>query len=565
MSDTRSTLVLIAAILAIAGCRREDKPERVEVMSSSGSGSGSARTMPRATSEQVTPPFDIKQVPADATKTASGLAYKKLITNDAGAAPKRNDTVLVNYTSWSVTTGLTVSTNRARGQPMTMSLATAAPAFTEAFQLMKKGERAVLWVPKEIGYRGTPPKDAETRAYEFEIVDIVAAPAVPTDVANPPADASKTKSGIPYVTVRPGTGKEKPKNYDTVTFQYSAWGADGVMFDSTETRKRPATVPPYRQSPVMEEVLTSMVAGERRRFWAPADKLKHGGRSLADIPQGVVCYELELLQIAKGNAPPPTPPDVAKPPASAKKTDKGVFYRVLKAGKGGPKPTAKDSVKVEYSGWTTDGRIFDSSVIKGEPGQFRLDGVIAGWTDGMQLMSVGDKMRFWIPEQLAYAGAPGKPQGMLVFDVELLEIKPQGHDHDHDHDHDDDHGDKIPPPIDVAAPPKDAKKSTKGVFYKILKPVRAGATPKPTDRVKVNYTGWTTDGLSFDSSSKRGKPAEFSLQSVIEGWTDAIPLLKVGEKARLWIPEELAYKGRPGKPKGMLVFDVELIEIVSTP
>ena len=68
-------------------------------------------------------------------------------------------------------------------------------------------------------------------------------------------------------------------------------------------------------------------------------------------------------------------------------------------------------------------KMFDSSVVRNEPSEFSLQAVIAGWTDGLQVMSVGDKVRFWIPEELAYKGAPGKPQGMLVFDVELLEIK----------------------------------------------------------------------------------------------------------------------------------------------
>ena len=63
-------------------------------------------------------------------------------------------------------------------------------------------------------------------------------------------------------------------------------------------------------------------------------------------------------------------------------------------------------------------------MIRNEPAEFSLQGVMVGWTDGITLMSVGDKYRFWIPEQLAYKGAPGRPQGMLVFDFELLEIKP---------------------------------------------------------------------------------------------------------------------------------------------
>jgi peptidylprolyl isomerase len=66
--------------------------------------------------------------------------------------------------------------------------------------------------------------------------------------------------------------------------------------------------------------------------------------------------------------------------------------------------------------------MFDSSVARNEPATFNVDGVIPGWTEALQLMVEGEKRRIWIPEKLAYAGAPGAPQGMLVFDVELIRI-----------------------------------------------------------------------------------------------------------------------------------------------
>jgi FKBP-type peptidyl-prolyl cis-trans isomerase len=122
----------------------------------------------------------------------------------------------------------------------------------------------------------------------------------------------------------------------------------------------------------------------------------------------------------------PAPPDVAAPPKDALTSPKGVFYKVLTAGKGGPKPTAEDTVRVHYTGWTTDGKMFDSSVGRGQPNEFPLKFLIPGWTDAIPVMSVGDKVRFWIPEELAYKGQPGRPAGMLVFDVELLAILPPG-------------------------------------------------------------------------------------------------------------------------------------------
>jgi len=120
---------------------------------------------------------------------------------------------------------------------------------------------------------------------------------------------------------------------------------------------------------------------------------------------------------------PAAPADVAAPPADAQVTASGLASKVLKAGTGTDHPVPTDRVKVHYSGWTTDGKLFDSSVSRGRPAVFPLNRVIAGWTEGVALMVVGEKRRLWIPAKLAYEGHPDKPQGMLVFDVELLAIQ----------------------------------------------------------------------------------------------------------------------------------------------
>jgi hypothetical protein len=120
----------------------------------------------------------------------------------------------------------------------------------------------------------------------------------------------------------------------------------------------------------------------------------------------------------------------------------------------------------------------------------------------------------------------------------------------------------IPPPADVAAPPADAQVTSSGLASKVLTPGTGTEHPVPTDLVKVNYTGWTTDGKMFDSSVARGRPAVFPLGKVIAGWSEGVQLMVVGETRRLWIPAKLAYDGKPGKPRGMLVFEITLLEIV---
>jgi len=121
-------------------------------------------------------------------------------------------------------------------------------------------------------------------------------------------------------------------------------------------------------------------------------------------------------------SPTQAPADVKAPPADAKKTASGLASKVIKKGAGAKHPTSTSSVTVHYTGWTTDGKMFDSSVTRGMPATFPLNRVIAGWTEGVQLMVEGEKTRFWIPESLAYKGQR-EPFGMLVFDVELLKIE----------------------------------------------------------------------------------------------------------------------------------------------
>lgn len=125
-------------------------------------------------------------------------------------------------------------------------------------------------------------------------------------------------------------------------------------------------------------------------------------------------------------SPPATvaaPADVAMPPADAKVSATGLVTKVLKAGTGVIRPTPGSKVVVHYSGWTTNGKLFDSSVVRGQPLRIPLGSVIPGWREGVQAMVEGEKRRMWIPEKLAYQGRAGAPAGMLVFDVELLRIE----------------------------------------------------------------------------------------------------------------------------------------------
>ena len=116
------------------------------------------------------------------------------------------------------------------------------------------------------------------------------------------------------------------------------------------------------------------------------------------------------------------PPDNLRlPPSGAIRTPSGLRYVVLQRGKGGGHPNAASTVVIDYIGWDFKGRMFDSSLTRGEPSKFELANLIKGWQEALPLMSPGDTFRFWIPGNLAYDGMPGgdTPKGKLVFDITL--------------------------------------------------------------------------------------------------------------------------------------------------
>ncbi len=365
----------------------------------------------------------------------------------------------------------------------------------------------------------------------------------PADVAAAPADAQKTESGLAYKVLTPGKGGESPGKNDTVIVHYTGWKPSGEMVYTTATRGQPQPMSLAQTAPGWSEALQMMTVGEKRRLWLPAELAYLQNRP---GPKEDLVFEVELVDIQKA---PPVPEDVAAAPADAKKTKSGLAMKTIKKGSGGDKPRPFDEVLINYTGWTTEGEMFDSTSARGRPVNAPVFRVMPGWQEALVTMTKGEVKRLWVPPELADKN-PAMPEGMAVYEIELVEIKKQTE----------------PPPVpkSVATPPKDAKKTEAGVSYKVLEEGKGDTSPTKSDRVRVHYTGWTTDGKMFDSSVVRGEPAEFPVGGVIPGWTDALQQMKKGAKWRIWIPEEMAYKGAPGRPQGMLVFDVELLDIMSS-
>ncbi len=251
--------------------------------------------------------------------------------------------------------------------------------------------------------------------------------------------------------------------------------------------------------------------------------------------------------LAQAPAPAAFAEQVVNPPEDAQKTASGLAYKIVTPGSGTVHPTDTDLVKIATSFWTKDSA-------QDKPGTFgspttpmqvnRI--VLPGLREGIALMTTGEKIRVWIPEKLAFAGAAGRPKGPLMVEIVLLDVAaaPSA-------------------PADVAAAPADAVKTKSGLASRVLKPGTGTVHPKSGSSVTVHYTGWTPDGKMFDSSVLRGQPATFGLDQVIKGWTEGVQLMVVGESRRFWIPGKLAYDGsdRADAPKGPLVFDIDLLAV----
>jgi peptidylprolyl isomerase len=151
--------------------------------------------------------------------------------------------------------------------------------------------------------------------------------------------------------------------------------------------------------------------------------------SAASDAKAVLQQELGEMPAPKGPCPERTQPNVLTDPrAPVQRTALGLAYCLLHEGPPGQVPGSEDTVRVHYSGWNAEGELFDSSVERGQPLDLPLNGVIRGWTEGLRLMTPGDKARLWIPGNLGYGrqepgSPPGTPpKGTLVFDIELIDV-----------------------------------------------------------------------------------------------------------------------------------------------
>ena len=358
----------------------------------------------------------------------------------------------------------------------------------------------------------------------------------------------KTVSGLEYTITSKGNGK-KPQTGDKVVVNYTGKLTNDTVFDSSLRGGQPFEFKLGAGQVIKgwDEAFLLLQVGDKATIkFGP--ELGYGDKPTGSIPaNSTLIFDVELVDVKEGVRP----WDVKG--KDTIKTASGLKYILVQENKTGESlEGAKASV--HYSGYLADGKLFDSSVERGQPFSVKVGAgqVIKGWDEGLALLHKGEKAKFIIPYELGYGEkgyGPIPEKATLIFDVEVVDVKPV----------------ILPPVYDIKG--LEAKKTPSGLQYYEVK--RSGSTVKAEagKKVKVHYSGYLANGKLFDSSVERGEPIEFPLGQgmVIAGWEEGIALMNVGDKLRLVIPYFLAYGDAGREPvipaKADLTFDVELIDV----
>ena len=242
-----------------------------------------------------------------------------------------------------------------------------------------------------------------------------------------PKEFTKTKSGLKYRVLRKSEGL-KPNARDTVQVHYKGWLDGGKVFDTSYgPNGEPIEFPLKGVIPGWTEGMQYVGKGGMIELEIPYELGYGVAGAPPQIPgKATLHFIVELLNVTEGPKP-ATPGKVDEDaPEEFSTTKSGLKYRIRRKADG-KKPEAKNTVNVHYQGWLDDGTVFDSSYERGKPISFRLNQVIAGWTEGMQLVGQGGMIELEIPYALGY-GERGQPpvipaKANLHFLVELLDVK----------------------------------------------------------------------------------------------------------------------------------------------
>lgn len=425
-------------------------------------------------------------------------------------------------------------------------LAACGPALTEeeALQLTREaetGEAETEDAATETGEDTADAAAAEVQGPEPEVVG----PGIPEVEGT----TTTTDSGLQFVDVETGSGRA-PAEGDLVTMDFVGMLEDGTEFANTYLDGIPAFAPLTDDDlfPGWKEGVLLMNEGGKARLIIPPD-LAFGEEGVPGLIPGNATLTMDVELISAEAPPVPTEIDEG----DLTTTDSGLQYLDLVEGDG-ETPEPGQDVVVDYAAWLQDDNLYiaSSTLVDGEPLTFTLgggQGVFPGWDEGVSTMQVGGKRFLVIPPELALGEAGGgrvPPNSTLIMEVELLEVKP------------------LLQPTEIEE--DEFTTTDSGLrYFDIIE--GTGDLAEAGQMVTVNYTGWLTDGVKFDSSLDRGVPFPFTLGAgeVIEGWDEGVAGMRVGGLRQLIIPSDLAYgdanTGGPIPPGATLIFEVELLEI----
>ena len=262
---------------------------------------------------------------------------------------------------------------------------------------------------------GEPPQAEEPEAGEPKAADPASASPAEPPPAEPPAEARRLPTGLVTQVLEPGEGTAKPKARDSVVAHLVAWSDQGTKFQDTYEQGSPAFFDLQKVFPAWRQGLQLMVEGEKRRLWIPAELAPKNPQG----PTGAAVFDVELIRILTAEPP---PPDLRNPPTDAVAHPRGAKSKVLTAGTGDTRPTDTDGVVLTYTGWSSNGQIFDTTARRGRPAMFPLSKVMPAFAEVMKQMVVGESRRIWIPGAVAQGNWVGGPRGDLVFDVQMHRI-----------------------------------------------------------------------------------------------------------------------------------------------
>ncbi len=363
-------------------------------------------------------------------------------------------------------------------------------------------------------------------------------------------DTISLPSGLKYIVTSKGRGIKAEKG-DKIQVHYKGYLANGKVFDSSYKRHQPFSfeLGQGRVIKAWEEGFSHLHQGDKAVIISPPH-LAYGNRNMGDIPpNSTLTFEVELLSVKK---------PIKIEPFNVKGKDtittaSGLKYIVAKHIKNSSKVKKGDLVTVHYTGYLSNGSIFDSSVKRGQPIKFTagVGQVIKGWDEALILMHSGDKYRLLIPSELAYGSRnvgsiPANSD--LTFDVELIHSQT---------------------PVKIEPYNTEGKDTITTASGLKMIPIKTTSERQPEvgDMLEVHYSGYLPNDQMFDSSVKRGQPFNFQvgLGKVIKGWEEAFLNMHEGEKYRIIVPPHLAYGERgAGKvipPNATLIFDVNLFRI----